>query len=162
MTLAFIAKADGKKETRDKIIRMANYIKFYAAIIILFDLFVIIFLSERGGGLNEKIKAAIPKIYNNLDLIGFRVFVDPNHPIGKEEVASILKTKFMSHIAYLMVAIYLSNLYRKRKDESKGERLFDNKCIFEIVQKGKVPTGRELATYKMARKYKHQIQDLFR
>ena len=47
VTLAFVARSDGKKETRDKIIRLTNIIKAYAAVIILMDMFVIIFLSEQ-------------------------------------------------------------------------------------------------------------------
>jgi hypothetical protein len=86
--------------------------------------------------LTVKFKETLPFIYNNLDLIGFRVYVDPNPAltIDKDEIAAILKIKFMSHVAYLMVAIYLSNLFNKRKDEEKGEQLYDAKDLFEVVK----------------------------
>lgn len=67
-------------------------------------------------------------------MIGFRVFEFPDKPIDEEKRREILKIKFLSYIAYLMVAIYLSNSYRDITQDNLGEQEFgevDYKNIFE-------------------------------
>ena len=36
-----------------------------------------------------------------------------------------MQIRYMSYISYLMVAIYLSNLYKQMVDDSEGEQQFD-------------------------------------
>jgi len=49
-------------------------------------MFVIIFIGESGGTLDAQMNEAVPFIYDNLDLIGFRVFKDPGHPPTEEKI----------------------------------------------------------------------------
>jgi hypothetical protein len=48
-------------------------------------------------------------IYSNLDFIGFRMYADPG--TSPEDIIDlqkqVLKFKFMSDIAYLMISIYI-------------------------------------------------------
>mmetsp|Transcript_34734 Transcript_34734/g.53333 ORF Transcript_34734/g.53333 Transcript_34734/m.53333 type:complete len:145 (-) Transcript_34734:7015-7449(-) len=76
-----------------------------------------------------------PVLYDNLDLVGFRVFAKPGETLDKTTRRSMLKFKFFSYIVYLMVSIYLSNMFKQRMSDAKGEEQFqeeDYKKLFEF------------------------------
>ena len=128
-------------------------------------------VNKKTNPIKNGIKNTFPFVYNNLDLVGFRVYVDPNPEmkISQEEIDSILKLKFMSHIAYLLVAIYLSNLYTNMKKEDKGEQQYDNKFYFDVVQlkdsedaDKSANEGFKLATIEQVAQYQSQVEDTLR
>jgi hypothetical protein len=139
MNIALIIKGDNRKGTNEKIYSLNNFIKLFAAVILLVDIAFIVFIGElekpdMPNSLDQKLKRTVPLIYDNFDLIGFRVFEFQDKPLDEEKRREVLKIKFLSYIAYLMVAIYLSNLYREKAQDNLGEQEFgesDYKNIFE-------------------------------
>ena len=139
LNLQFIARADESRESITRIYNLTNLIKFFSAFVLLSDTLFIFFVGQEpkdpnSNTLDANLRKLYPLVYNNLDLIGFRIYDNPITPYTEEEKKHILKLKFMSYIAYLMVAIYLSNLYSDKWNDSAGEEGFDEETYAKIFE----------------------------
>ena len=82
VNFAFIAKGDGKHSTIMHSRNIANVIKVYSAFLLLFDICFIMFVGEeekpnQPESLDQIFKQTLPKLYENLDIIGLRIWFDP-------------------------------------------------------------------------------------
>ena len=83
--LSFIAKADNKKSTNMRIYNLTNFIKFFAAAILLLDILFIFTIGEMPRNdptsLDRKFADLYPILYDNLDLVGFRIYDNQSNPM---------------------------------------------------------------------------------
>jgi hypothetical protein len=61
--------------------------------------------------LDQAFSCHYPRLYENLDLIGLRLYVAPGTQKDPQQRRQMLQTKFFSYISYLMVSIYLEATY---------------------------------------------------
>jgi len=116
MMLSFIAKGDGKESTNKHIKQVCTIIKTYSTIILVADIIFICFVGERPkpdqpGSLDQELSRRYKFLYSHLDLIGLRLYLDAANLPSEEAQRLMLRTKFYSYIAYLMVSIYLEATY---------------------------------------------------
>ena len=69
-----------------------------------------------------------PRLYDKLDIIGFRIFVDIANPVDENW---LMKIKFFSYIAYLMVGMYLSSKYEAMDEDIEEEANFEYHKLFQ-------------------------------
>lgn len=129
--LSFIAKGDNKDSTNRYTKRVATVIKYYSTFILVTDIVFVCFIGEEAQPKDKQInphsydrelRRACPLLYANLDLIGLRLYLDPApHTPTAEEQRMMLRTKFFSYIAYLMVSLYLEATYAKKIEEQRKE-----------------------------------------
>lgn len=80
LNFAFIAKGDNKESTLRWSMLISILIKVYSAFFLIFETFFISFVGEKEkplepNSLDQKFKQMYPSIYNNLDLIGLRLWI---------------------------------------------------------------------------------------
>ena len=148
LNFAFIAKGDNKPSTNRHSMNIAITIKIYSAFMLIFETLFISFVGEmeKTGdpkSLDQRLKKWLPSIYNNLDLIGLRLWIKPGEEssINEEERALRLSSKFLSYISYLMISIYLIGYFDARLKNDKGldkysEEEFKDMFEFESQSKG--------------------------
>lgn len=149
MMLSFIAKGDDKDSTNRYTKQVCTVIKVYSTIILVSDILFICLVGEREklqqpDSLDQEFSRRYPLLYENLDLIGLRLYVDPTlkdteGALGEEHRRMMLKTKFFSYISYLMVSIYLEATYaniikEQELEHDKGEEHY--KALFEYQAPG--------------------------
>jgi hypothetical protein len=61
-----------------------------------------------------------PVIYNNLDLIGLRIWIDPSAEV-KEDENLLMKIKFFSYIAFLMISSFLGKTQKEIDNQEENE-----------------------------------------
>lgn len=67
-----------------------------------------------------------PLIYQNLDIIGLRIWIDPTAKgVDENFENALMKFKFFSYIAYLMVSTYLGRTQKEIDDQEENERRYD-------------------------------------
>ena len=121
INLAFIAKADQKPSTRVWIRLFTSLLKFSAAFFLILEILFIILIGAKPklapaqhDSLDRKFAEMFPIIYNNLDIIGLRIWIDPTAAAPDENYEnSLMKIKFFSYIAYLMVSSYLGRTQKE-------------------------------------------------
>jgi hypothetical protein len=129
--LSFIAKGDNKDSTNRYTKRVATVIKYYSTFILVTDIVFVCFIGEEAQpddkhvnphSYDQELRRACPLLYANLDLIGLRLYLDPApHTQTAAQQRMMLKTKFFSYIAYLMVSLYLEATYAKKIEEQRKE-----------------------------------------
>jgi len=109
-----MVKGDNKPSTNKHSVQIAQIIKIYSAFILIVDIIFICFIGEKEKpnqtqSIDQQLKRAMPLIYSNLDFIGFRMYADPGTSPDDiiELQKQVLKFKFISYIAYLMISIYI-------------------------------------------------------
>lgn len=150
--VAGIARGDKKASTIKMMVNVSERMKLWSTLIIFLDVFFLSLIGEyekknEPESLDQRFKANFPTIYRNLNLIGFRVWVNPYTPICVkdthaskssfdpnehdcvEEQALIDKTKFKfyAYVAYLMLSIYLSNFLGQEQATIEREKSFTEK-----------------------------------
>lgn len=127
LMLSFIAKGDNKESTNLYTKRVATIIKCYSTIILVTDIVFVCLIGEAPQpnaphSYDQELRKACPLLYANLDLIGLRLYQDPaSHPANQTVKRHMLKIKFFSYIAYLMVSLYLEATYAKKIAEQREE-----------------------------------------
>jgi hypothetical protein len=130
---AFIVKADNKDSTNKHSCRIASTIKLYSAFFLLFDIFFIVFIGEeekvdQPDSLDQIFKGNYPILYDNLDTIGLRVWVNPSEgELSPEKIGMLLKYKFYSYIASLMISLYWVSYFESKLKKNKGLDQFAEK-----------------------------------
>jgi hypothetical protein len=131
LMLSFIAKGDNKESTNKYTKRVATIIKYYSTFILVTDIVFVCLIGEAPEKLppassqpngrhayntsyDQELHKACPLLYANLDLIGLRLYLDPAHPPTATARRHMLKIKFFSYIAYLMVSLYLEATYAQK------------------------------------------------
>ena len=81
--LSFIAKGDDKESTNIYTKRVATVIKCYSTFILVTDIIFVCLIGEAPQpkaphSYDQELKKACPLLYANLDLIGLRLYLDPD------------------------------------------------------------------------------------
>lgn len=125
LMLSFIAKGDNKESTNMYTKRVATIIKYYSTFILVTDIVFVCLIGEEpqpnAHSYDQELLKACPLLYANLDLIGLRLYLDPARHPNPAEQRHMLKIKFFSYIAYLMVSLYLEATYAKKIAEQREE-----------------------------------------
>ena len=143
MLVAGISRGDKKDSTMKMLVSSTERMKLWSTLIIFLDVFFLSLIGEyekkdEPESLDQRFKANFPFIYRNLNLIGFRVWVNPFTPIcdfkrypnehdceRQEQLTDQTKFKFYTYIAYLMLSIYLSNYLGQEKEAIDKEKSFN-------------------------------------
>jgi hypothetical protein len=84
LMLSFIAKGDNKDSTNRYTKRTATVIKVYSTFILVTDILFVCLIGEEPPKIPDphsydaQLKTACPTLYRNLDLIGLRLYLDPD------------------------------------------------------------------------------------
>lgn len=127
--IVYLIKNDNKPSTIEKNYLISSIIKYYSAAIILLDITFICFVGEvekpdRPNSLDQIFKRNYPLLYSQLDIIGVRVY-SPGGELTGDERNYQLKFRFVSHIAFFIISIYLTYQARQKRYEMKDSRDFD-------------------------------------
>lgn len=129
LNLGFIAKGDDKASTLRHSFRVTRIIKWYSCFVLFADVLFICFIGEvekqdQPQSWDQQFKARFPDLYTHLDFIGLRMSISLTEPLSEDEKRQIMKIKFYSYIAYLIMAIFLSNYFADRIKDQKADHNF--------------------------------------
>ena len=113
---AIIVKSDGKPATLKHAMNVAKVLKNYSVFILVFEIIFICFIgaeadTSRSDSLDQKFRRAFPNLYENLDFVGLRLYFEPGKQIPDEGKKKLLWWKFVSYICFLLVALYIEQMF---------------------------------------------------
>ena len=145
LLISFLAKGDSKPSTLKNQSNITRSIKLFSEIVLLIDILMLCFLQMSEvkpipGSFDESFRNALPLIYNNLDYIGFKLFITQSKLSSMSEteqealINTQMKFKFYTLVAYYMIAIYMTQYFKTKKNEIEDEIAFVEKDYNKLFE----------------------------
>lgn len=144
--IGFLIKGDGKPSTYKHLKNISIAIKYYSLLVLLMDISLIMIAEgnekshPRKGSLEADLYERFPFIYNNLDVVGFKVLVVQygDEKITQHEIdiesRSQLKIKFYTLVFYYMISLFLVSYFNRKMNEQKDEDDFSEKHFRKLFE----------------------------